>query len=862
MPTAGLQAGDILRGRASAGNAKRNSEARANAGAAAAEAAKVRAQDRLARTTKAVNDMRTLQASARAAAGASAIPNGITQGGLQPQLKAGVGIKAIYTKDDFQNWEGADAPTAAGNNVNIKQTAAQALLHWETFNVGSQTTVNFDQSAGGADSGKWIAFNKVVGASTAPSEIRGKINAQGQVYIINQNGIIFGAGSQVNARTLVASSLPINDNLVQKGLLNQPKGEAPEFLFSALRTGSFDPGSVTLGEGVVVERGATLTSPLSSEGSGGRVMLVGPRVTNDGIITTPSGQTILAAGLQVGMFAHSNNDPSLRGLDVYVGKVTDPTVSSPFNGEAVNTGLIEAQRGGITIAGRMIHQNGIFLSTTSVDVNGRIDLLANFDSVANASYDPDNLDFLKKTPFFSKTTGLVDFGSGSSTLVLPEWESKKTITSVNLPLQSYVNVQSLSVHFRNNSMLIAPSGKVEINAGKWNYPTTNQDLKFVYTDGQVYFDQGSLVDVSGSTNVFVPLAQSILTLQLRGAQLSDSPLQRSSSLRAVDLTMDMRKSGKFYGKDWVGTPLGDLTGYLNLIPRNVSQLTLEGGDISIKAGQSVVLKSGATLDVSGGYTRNEVGRIQTTRLLYGTGVVDIANATPDRIYGAIYDGKNVTSSGKWGVSNIFSNPLSPLGGYSQSEYISGANGGSLALTASAMALDGKLLGATVIGPRQVRSTPVSSSLPSPGSLELDFKSQDAAKIASGAILRIPTNYYVSPTPPVIFFNSPDEQTTPDDFKTLKKTGRSWDIHSILDIIKKYSEETYNKIYTMEKNQIVQPESDTSYEKLITAFVKAESQKHKFTWMIGDKKLSDTYQIYLDNRCFRIIISIYYGSKKK
>ena len=41
--------------------------------------------------------------------------------------------------------------------------------------------------------------------------------------------------------------------------------------------------------------------------------------------------------------------------------------------------------------------------------------------------------------------------------------------------------------------------------------------------------------------------------------------------------------------------------------------------------------------------------------------------------------------------------------------------------------------------------------------------------------------------------------TPDDFKTLKKTGRSWDIHSILDIIKKYSEETYNKIYTMEKN---------------------------------------------------------------
>lgn len=104
--------------------------------------------------------------------------------------------------------------------------------------------------------------------------------------------------------------------------------------------------------------------------------------------------------------------------------------------------------------------------------------------------------------------------------------------------------------------------------------------------------------------------------------------------------------------------------------------------------------------------------------------------------------------------------------------------------------------------------------------------------------------------------------SPEDFKTIIKTGKSWNIESILAIIKKYSQDTYHKIYTMEKNQIVQPESDTSYDKMITAFVKAASQKHKYTWRIGDNKLSDTYQIYLDNRCFRIIVSIYYGSKKK
>ena len=131
MPTGGLQAGDILRGGASAGNAKRNSEARANAGAASAQAAKVRAQDRLARTTKAINDMRALQASARAAAGANSIPNGLTDGGLK--VLTGANAK----------WEGANAPAASGNNVNITQTASPALLHIGTRQDNASATLGF-----------------------------------------------------------------------------------------------------------------------------------------------------------------------------------------------------------------------------------------------------------------------------------------------------------------------------------------------------------------------------------------------------------------------------------------------------------------------------------------------------------------------------------------------------------------------------------------------------------------------------------------------------------------------------------------------------------------------------------------------
>lgn len=102
--------------------------------------------------------------------------------------------------------------------------------------------------------------------------------------------------------------------------------------------------------------------------------------------------------------------------------------------------------------------------------------------------------------------------------------------------------------------------------------------------------------------------------------------------------------------------------------------------------------------------------------------------------------------------------------------------------------------------------------------------------------------------------------TSEDFNTITKDSRSWNITSILNIIKKYSNDTYDIIKNMEKNQVVQPDTELSYDKLITTFVKASEQNIRCTWATGNKKTLDTYQIYLDNRSYRIIVSIYYGSK--
>jgi hypothetical protein len=100
----------------------------------------------------------------------------------------------------------------------------------------------------------------------------------------------------------------------------------------------------------------------------------------------------------------------------------------------------------------------------------------------------------------------------------------------------------------------------------------------------------------------------------------------------------------------------------------------------------------------------------------------------------------------------------------------------------------------------------------------------------------------------------------DDYMSICKVGNEWDINSILSIIKKYSINIFNTIKNMNKNQVVCPQTDKSYDKLITAFVNAAENGGKYTWRIGNKVNIDTYQIYLDSRSHRIIVSIYYGSR--
>lgn len=732
-------AADLLRrgaGTTSGGGSTGASTETDSAAGALRDQTLVNNREALARTNRTLQDLARLQTAARAAAlaGAATVPNGLAPGGL---------VVAPGATPGGALWNGASAPTQNVLNgltkVRVSQTAPQALLTWQTFNIGRETELTFDQSAGGAERAKWIVFNQIEDPSGAPSQILGALKADGQVYVINRNGVVFGGSSQVNVRGLTVSTLPINQNLVDQGLLNNPDGQ---FLFSGLAQVAGPSGApaipaplppVSTGRfgDIVIEAGAVLESPLNSDG-GGRIALVGANVRNDGVIKTPEGQTILAAGLQVGLTSHDSADASLRGLDAYVGQVGD------YAGSVVNNGLVATDRGNATLVGREISVAGAITSTTSVDLNGRIDLLAAYDSVSNPAASAN----AAKKAFNPTQSGHVSLGENAVLSVLPELESKDTVAASALALRSQVNLQGRTIHLDTGSTILAPNAVVNLDAGVWLRSVlvaTDPSTSFLNAEGQIYLDQDSLISVAGSAGVKVPVSQNIVAVELRGAELSDSPLLRNSFLRGQTIYVDIRESGTYAGVDWIGTPMADASGYIGLIERTVGQLTTDAGEINLRAGGSVVLRESSRLDVSAGWVDFQGGYVSTTKLLKDGRLIDIADASPDVSYDGIYTGRSTFVSPRWGISSTYSHPIAAFTSRHEDAYSQSAGGGSIKLVAAGMALDGAFSGFTIAGPRQREK----DEQPRQSSLSLDFTTRD--------ITEAPTYPAISPTPPRVTF---------------------------------------------------------------------------------------------------------------
>lgn len=229
-----------------------------------------------------------------------------------PDLQAGT---AVFTQPNAQTLE--------------IQNSAGAVIHWQSFSIGAGETTRFVQPDASS-----AVLNRVTGGD--PSAILGRLQSNGRVFVINPNGILFGADAVVDVAGLVASSLSISN---------------ADFL--AGRLAFAGSGS----EGAVVNQGWLKAGP------GGEVVLVAPRVENSGLIEAPDGRLLLAAGARVVL--HSVDDDALSfELEAQ-------------SGEVLNLGQLIAERGAAGLFARTVRHSGeIAVGGLSVDAAGRVRIVA------------------------------------------------------------------------------------------------------------------------------------------------------------------------------------------------------------------------------------------------------------------------------------------------------------------------------------------------------------------------------------------------------------------------------------------------------------------------------------------------------
>ena len=254
-----------------------------------------------------------------------------------------------------------------GNLLQITNSP-NAIINWQSFSIGASEITRFiQQSAASA------VLNRVT--TQNPSAILGALQSNGRVFLINPSGILIGAGAQIDVAGLVASTL---------GLSNE------DFLAGRMRF------TEVPGAGSINNQGAITTA------SGGSVYLVGSDVTNGGVITSPQGEVVLAAGKSVELV-----NPASPNLRVEV---------AAADNEARNLGTIVSDAGRIGIYAGLVTQGGTVRADSAVVTeDGRIVLRA----TRNATLEAGSL-----TAANGPSGGSITVQSGDTTLVAGTVEAK------------------------------------------------------------------------------------------------------------------------------------------------------------------------------------------------------------------------------------------------------------------------------------------------------------------------------------------------------------------------------------------------------------------------------------------------------
>nr|VFJ49473.1 MAG: filamentous hemagglutinin family N-terminal domain-containing protein [Candidatus Kentron sp. FW] len=497
-----------------------------------------------------------------------------------------------------------------GTNTIINQTSKSLVARWDSFNVGADESVRFIQPSASA-----AVLNRILDKN--PSQILGNIDANGRVFLMNPNGVIFGKSARVNVGSLFATGF---------GISNQDFMDDGRYSFEALVDGK-----------EIKEGGAIINYGTLMAATGGSITLASGAVRNEGVIVANLGQVNLLSGRRATLdfegdgllkFAIDGNAKNPGGFadavaniktgetitigDKKVEKGTiiadggqvllqGKTASGVFTNVINNTGIIQANgikndggkirligKGGTTV------NSGILTATSKNGVGGRIEVLGNEVALASGA----KLDA-------SGSTG------GGTILVGGDYQGKnsKIHNATNTYVAENVIVRADATDTGNGGTVIvwaddtarvyvdnAKGGKLSARGGP-----NGGNGGFIEVSGKRLLDFAGLssVDVSASSGRAGLLLLDPADIVIETGDKGDN----GADANDVGATNNITSTTPLYAED--------ITKFLetgNLEVKNT------GGTITVKAGANITIAENRTLtlNASSNLTIGETGNTITT----------------------------------------------------------------------------------------------------------------------------------------------------------------------------------------------------------------------------------------------------------
>jgi filamentous hemagglutinin family protein len=355
--------------------------------------------------------------------------------------------------------------TAAGNQMTLNQASQAAIVNWQSFNVAGNEALRIRQN--GVDA---AMLARVVG--NAGSEILGRIQADGRLYLVNQRGVIIGKDAVIDTSAFVASTLNISDSDFLRG---------SEFSFS----GDSMAGIENLGTVRAAE---------------GNVMLFAHTVKNSGTLQAPKGAVDLVAGNEVLLAAEDSSGVLVR--------TTLPAATGVDNRGLIEAAQVKLQAAGGSLYELAINQAGTVRASGVAERDGRV-LLTAEDATVQVS---------------GTVSARNDDGSGGEILVGGDMHG----ANPNVPNAARTVVTSTAVLDASSTAASGDGGKVVV----WS----DGDTRFsgvIAARGGAQGGDGGNAEVSGKRNLAFDGTADLLAPHGKRGKLLLDPADITISLGAA-----------------------------------------------------------------------------------------------------------------------------------------------------------------------------------------------------------------------------------------------------------------------------------------------------------------------------------------